>query len=171
MTTNHSCDLSEQELQNLTCDQLINAYKLWFNCKVMSQSASKLVLIITYKRALVTEVSIAPAAPAPPKPMHPRVHPLITTEFTVTRDPSMCALQGPQPDTAVVVCSLQTVICQAYQGSNPSVTLLSSCWSSQLLSNFVLTFAGQLSNNEIFHLCTTLLHPFQPGVGNSLLYG
>ena len=75
----------------------------------------------------------------------------------------MRALRGPQPDAAAVVCFLQTAIRQAYQGSNPSVTLLSGRWSFQLSSNFVLTFAGQLSNDKIFRLRATLLHPFQPG--------
>jgi len=36
MTTNRPRDLSEQELQNLTHDQLINAYELRFDCKVTS---------------------------------------------------------------------------------------------------------------------------------------
>ena len=101
----------------------------------------------------------------PPKanPAHPRARPLVTTEFTITCDPASCALQGIQKDVAAIVWSLQTSIRQAYAESNPSVTLLSGRWSSQLSSNFVLTFAGNPSIDEIFRLRGTLLSPFQPG--------
>ena len=172
-TTNRPRDLSEQELQNLTRDQLINAYEVRFDCRVTSRSTSKLALIIAYKKALATQVSVAPAAPAPPKPTttRPRARPLITTEFTITRNPSTRALQGLKPDPAVIVRSLQTAIRQAYQGSNPSVSLLSGRWSSQLSSNFVLIFAGQPSNDEIFRLRDTLLRPFQPGASLLLQRG
>ena len=55
------------------------------------------------------------------------------------------------------------MIRQSFQGNNPSVTLLSGRWGSQLSSNFVLTFAGQPSNDAVFRLRSVLLSPFQPG--------
>lgn len=165
-TTNHTRNLTEQELTNLTRDQLLNAYEVRFNCKVTSRNASKLALIIAYTKALASQTPVPIMTnTASPKPTNSRpcARPLMTTEFTVTRDPSTRALRGPQPDTAAIVWSLQTAIRQAYSGSNPSVTLLSGRWGSQLSSNFVLTFAGQPSNDDIFQLWGTLLHPFQPG--------
>ena len=144
-----------------------------FNCRVTLCSASKLALIIAYKKALATQVSVAPTAPAPPKTTTtcPHARPLITTEFTITCNLSTHALQGPKPDPTAIVRSLQTVIRQAYQGSNPSISLLSGHWSLQLLSNFVLIFAGQPSNDEIFCLQDTLLQPFQPGALLLLQHG
>jgi len=152
-------DLTDAQLQSLLHDRLIEAYKVCFNCWVMSRSASKVALIAAYKRDLAKLPSVSIPATNPPKanPTHPHARPLVTTEFTVTH-----ALQGPQRDAAAIVCSLQTSICQAYTGSNPSMTLLSGRWSSQLSLNFVLTFAGQPSIDKIFRLCRTLLSPFQP---------
>jgi len=158
--TDQICDLTDAQLQSLSCDRLIEAYEVRFNCQVTSRSASKVALIAAYKRDLAKLPSVSIPATNPPKanPTRPHARPLVTMEFTVT-----CALQGPQRDVAAIVRSLQTSICQAYAGSNPSVTLLSGRWSSQLSSNFVLTFAGQLSIDEIFRLRGTLLSPFQPG--------
>jgi len=85
------------------------------------------------------------------------------TEFTITRDPSTIALQGPHGDPAAIVRSLQTHICQAFPGSPPPITLLSGRWSSQLHSNFVLTFSGQPSNNDVLHFRHVLCSPFRPG--------
>ena len=106
----------------------------------------------------------ASALPQASRPQRPRPCPVITTEFTVTIDPATVALRGPKGDPAAIVRSLQTAIRQSFQGNLPLVTLLSGRWSSQLSSNFVLTFAGQPSNNAVFRLRTVLLSPFQPGV-------
>jgi len=62
-----------------------------------------------------------------------------------------------------IVRSLQTAIRQAFGNSNPPISLLSGRWSSQLSSNFVLTFAGTPSNDDVLKFSSTLCSPFGPG--------
>jgi len=78
----------------------------------------------------------------------------------ITHDPTMCALQGPHGDLAAIVRSLQTSIRQAFPGGPPPFNLLGGCWSSQLSSNFILTFAGQPSNDDIKRYSAVLCSPF-----------
>ena len=114
-TTNHLHNLSDQQLQNLTRDQLVTAYKTRFDCKVKTHNASKLALIIAYKCALESQSAVI-SAPAdlssalPAQSQRPRPCPVITTEFTVTIDPSTVALHRPRGDPAAIVRSLQTAL-------------------------------------------------------------
>jgi len=52
---------------------------------------------------------------------------------------------------------------QAFPGGPPPFNLLGGRWSSQLSSNFVLTFSGQPSNNNIKRYSAVLCSPFGPG--------
>ena len=136
-----------------------------FRLTVTSCNVSKLALQQAYKRALESEaaLSTAPAKPAKTANQRPHARPVNTTEFTITRDPTTCAIQGPQGDPAAIVCSLQTSIRQAFPSGPPPFNLLGGRWSSQLSSNFVLTFAGQPSNNDIKRYSTVLCSPFGSG--------
>ena len=160
-------DLTRAELDGFSCDQLINAIESRFNSRVQVRTASKKAYIDAYLRQLRAEpqgfIPMLQAAPPPPQPQRPKPRPVVTSEFTVTMNPSTVALRGPKGDPAAIVRSLQTAIRQSFQGNKPSVTLLSGRWSSQLLSNFVLMFAGQPSNDAVFCLRSVLLSPFQPG--------
>jgi len=165
-------DLTCAELDTYSHDQLINTIKTQFNSQVQIRTVSKKAYIDAYLSQLKAEppgvvsmLSSAPPQPTPqaPCPQRPRPRPVVTTEFTVTVDPATVALRGPKGDPAAIVRSLQTAIQQSFQGNNPSVTLLSGHWGSQLSSNFVLTFAGQPSNDVVFCLRSVLLLPFQPG--------
>lgn len=62
-----------------------------------------------------------------------------------------------------IVHSLQTSICQAFPGITPLIHLLGGHWSSSLSSNFVLTFSGTPSNNDIRCYSAILCSPFGPG--------
>jgi len=112
--------------------------------------------------APTTTTSSSSTAP-PANHSKPRARPVSTMEFTITRDPSTVTLQGPRGDPTAIVRSLQTSICQAFTGGPPPITLLSGRWSSQLHSNFVLTFSGQPSNNDILRFRHVLCSPFGPG--------
>ena len=100
---NRARNLSNSQLDNMSRDQLVRAYETQFSAKVNAPNASKLSLKITYKRALEHETStIRPEATKPtqpqtqaPNPPRPRARPVVTTEFTVTRDPASRTLQGP----------------------------------------------------------------------------
>ena len=146
-------------------DQLLQAYESRFHLRVTSRNVSKRALQQAYKRALENEaaLSTAPTKPSKPTTQKPRPRPVSTTEFTVIRDPSMRAIQGPQGDPAAIVRSLQTSIRQAFPGGPPPFHLLGGRWSSQLSSNFVLTFAGLPSNDDIRRYSTVLCSPFGPG--------
>ena len=168
-------DLTCTKLDRLSQDQLINAIETRFNSCVQVRTASKKVYIKAYLCQLWAEPqgfvlmlqaasSTAQAAPLAPQPQCPKPCPVVTSEFTIIMDPSTIALCGPKGDPAAIVHSLQMAICQLFQGNKPSVTLLSGRWSSQLSSNFVLTFAGQPSNDAVLCLRSVLLSPFQPGM-------
>jgi len=156
-------------------NQIICNYEVHFNATVHTCGASKNSLIFAYKHTCSTEAAsfvpalAPPAAPSsssssqPANHSHPHAHPISTTDFTIIRDPSTIALQTPQSDPALLVWSLQTSLRQAHPGGAAlPFNLLSGRWSSQLSANFVLTFAGQPSNNDILHYCHVYV-PFGPG--------
>ena len=158
-------DLSLTQMQNLSRDQLMTAYESRFRVRVTSRTASKLSLQMAYKRGLETEaaLSAAPSKPSKPANQRPKPRPVNTTEFTVTCDPSTVAIRGPQGDASAIICSLQTSIRQAFPGVNPPIHLLGGHWSSSLSSNFVLTFSGTPSNDDIKRYSAVLCSPFGPG--------
>ena len=146
-------------------DQLLRAYETRFRLTITSRNVSKLALQQAYKCALESEATLSTALVKPAKSANqcPRAHPITTTEFTVTRDPTTRSIQGPYGDPATIVHSLQTSIRQAFPGGPPPFNLLGGQWSSQLSSNFVLTFAGQPPNDNIKRYSAVLCSPFGPG--------
>jgi len=100
-------------------------------------------------------------------PRKPRPTPVITTEYTVMRSPSARTLQKPKGDLATIVRSLQMAIRQAFGNNDPPITLLGGRWSSQLSSNFVLTFSGMPSNDDVLKFSSILCSPF--GLGSSII--
>ena len=164
-TAPHPGDLTLPQIQNLSRDQLLTAYESRFRVRFTSRNVSKLSLQMAYKRNLEAEAALSVNAPAPSKPasQRPKPRPVNTTEFTVTRDPSTVAIRGPQGDVAAIVRSLQTSIRQAFPGVSPPIHLLGGRWSSSLSSNFVLTFSGTPSNDDIKRYSAILCSPFGPG--------
>ena len=156
-------DLTDSQLKSMSRDQLLTAYESRFRLCVTSRSISKLSLQMAYKRNLKLEATTTTALPPKPANQRPKPHPVNTTEFTVTRDPSTVAIRGPQGDVAAIVRSLQTSIRQAFPGVNPPIHLLGGRWSSSLSSNFVLTFSGTPSNDDIKRYSAVLCSPFGPG--------
>ena len=175
--------LTRPQLDQLTQGQLINAIEIKFHTRVRSQNAAKNALITLYLHLLKTDpykgqvipvgqadayvaaqmAKTSPTDTATARQPRPRPHPVSTTEYTITCNPSTRSIQQPKIDPAAIVRSLQTAICQANGGANPPITLLSGRWSSQLSSNFVLTFAGTPSIDDIVRFSKTLCSPFGPG--------
>ena len=162
-TAPHLGDLTDSQLKSMTCDQLLTAYESRFRLRVTSRNISKLSLQMAYKYNLELEAATATALPIKPANQRPKPRPVNTTEFTVTRDPSTVAIRGPQGDAVAIVRSLQTSIRQAFPGVNPPIHLLGGRWSSSLSSNFVLTFSGTPSNDDIKRYSAVLCSPFGPG--------
>jgi len=167
--------LSDIQLEAMMRNQIICNYEVHFNATVRTYGASKNSLIFAYKHACSTEAASFVRTPAPPAAPFsssssqsancscPHARPISTTDFTIIRDPSTIALQIPQGDPASLVQSLQTSLHQACPGGAAlPFNLLSSRWSSQLSANFVLTFAGQPSNDDILCYHHVLCTPFGP---------
>jgi len=175
--------LTRNQLTALSPTEIINAFEIRFRSKVISRTAGKDTLINMYLRfakddpyarqvipvgqadAYVAQRDQAQAqAQNQTRPRRqPRPTPVVTTEYTIMRSPSARTLQKPKGDPAAIVRSLQTAIRQAFGNNNPPISLLSGRWSSQLSSNFVLTFAGTPSNDDVLKFSSTLCSPFGPG--------
>ena len=172
--------LTREQLTVLSKQEIINAFEIWFCSRVHSVTASKEALINMYVRFAARDPhanQVVPVGQADAyvaqntnrNPGRTKLHPtlVVTTNYTVTWSPSACTLQGPKGDLVAIVRSLQTAIRQAFGNNNPPITLLSGRWSSQLSSNFVLTFSRTLSNDNVLKFSSTLCFPF--GLGSSLL--
>jgi hypothetical protein len=86
------------------------------------------------------------------------------TEFTVQASAEGIATCQPKQKVEDVVHSLQTVMNQLYAGGPALVTLLSGQWSSQLNYNFILTFTGHPTNDQVYKYHAILTSPFRPGM-------
>jgi len=180
-TTSTRPFLTRAQLTALSNPEIINAIEIRFRTKVISRSAAKAALINRYLNlaandpyagqvipvgqadAYVANRDLKAADAQSKARRRPRPTPVATTEYTVMRSPSARTIQKPKGDPAAIVRSLQTAIRQAFGNNNPPISLLSGRWSSQLSSNFVLTFAGTPSNDDVLKFSATLCSPFGPG--------
>ena len=113
-----------------------------------------------------------PSPPAhvapPPSTAHPRARPAnqaaqFNTEFTVQCPASNIATRQPEQKAEDIIRSLRTAIHQQHGGGPALVTLLSGRWSLALNHNFVLTFAGHPTNDQVYKYRSVLTSPFGPG--------
>ena len=88
---------------------------------------------------------------------------LYNTEFTVQVGVESVAVRRPKEKAEDIVRSLRTAMNQLHAGGPALVTLLLGRWSSQLSHNFVLVFAGQPTNNQVYKYHAVLTAPFGPG--------
>ena len=113
--------------------------------------------------------STPPAQPDPSAALtRPRACPanqvaLYNTEFTVQVGADSVAVRRPKEKAEDIVRSLRTAMNQLHAGGHALVTLLSGRWSSQLSHNFVLVFAGQPTNDQVYKYRAILTAPFGPG--------
>jgi len=173
--------LSRKQLTALSHSEVINAIEIRFRTKVISRMSGKDALINRYLNLAANDPYAGQVIPVGQADAYvanrdknqnqkqnqprcrPRPTPVVTTEYTIVRSPSAHTLQKPKGDPAAIVRSLQTAIRQAFGDNNPPISLLSGRWSSQLSSNFVLTFSGTPSNDDVLKFSSTLCSPFGPG--------
>jgi len=181
-TTSTRPFLTRKQLTALSHSEVINAIEIRFRTKVISRTSGKDALINRYLNLAANDPYAGQVVPVgqadayvakrdkaqtqaqtQTRPRRPRPTPVVTTEYTIMRSPSARTLQKPKGDPAAIVRSLQTAIRQAFGNNNPPISLLSGRWSSQLSSNFVLTFSGMPSNDDVLKFSSTLCSPFGPG--------
>jgi len=173
--------LTRAQLTALSHPEIINAIEIRFRTKVISRTAAKDSLINRYLNLAANDPYAGQVIPVGQADAYvanrdsklaetqnkarrrPRPTPVATTKYTIMRSPATRTLQKPKGDPAAIVRLLQTAIRQAFGNNNPPISLLSGRWSSQLLSNFVLTFAGTPSNDDVLKFSATLCSPFGPG--------
>jgi len=161
----HTADLSDSQLNTLSCDQLIHAVKTHFQVTVQHCTASKVAYICLYKNHLTKEAAMAtaPAAMLAKPTSHPCAHPVITSEYTITQCPNTVSVFTPKTDPAIIVHDLQCAMRQHFNGVTSPLTLLSGRWGSNLSHNFILTFAGKVDNANLVCIHKLLIQPFGPG--------
>ena len=107
-------------------------------------------------------LSAAPAAPRPrARPANQAAQ--YNTEFTVQAHGANISTRSPKQKAKDIVRSLRIAINQQHGGGPAQVTLLSGRWSSALNHNFVLTFAGKPTNDQVYKYRSVLTSPFGPG--------
>ena len=140
---------------------------------VMSlQAKANPIDLVSSQPSTSSQASIPPRSTAPPPsaplPQRPRARPanqsaMYNTEFTVLASAEGVSMQRPKEKPEDIVRSLRTAINQLHSGGPALVTLLSGRWSSQLSHNFVLTFSGHPTNDQVFQYRSVLTAPFGPG--------
>ena len=145
--------LSRDDLLGMTAGQVRSAYLLRFG-GCLGRHHTKAGVVEAYLSKVRSESSSAPKPSPPPKILQ-------LTEFTVVRDPDSFGLKahncvdnlGRRCDAASVVRQLQSLIRSALPPqAHPRAELIGGRWSSQPSSNFLLTFGGQLSNDNVLSL-------------------
>jgi len=136
--------LTKPQLDSLTRDQVINAFNARFS--------PKLGLRVPKDRAIAAFLDRA-SRPAPGPAPTPR--PITKTEFTLvydTRAGDLSAPSGHRGDAASYVRAIQKHVKDA---GTKQAKLIGGRWTSQTSRNFVLTFNGNPSLDDVLRLCTT----------------
>ena len=144
--------LTKPQLDSLTKDQVIAAFNAHFTPRLNSRRVSKDQAVATF---LNHASRPAPSAPPPPRPMH-------KTEFTLVYDSRAGDLSGPsgrQGDAASYVRSIQHHIQAA---GTKQAKVIGGHWTSQTSRNFVLTFNGSPSLDEVLRLRSIFTCVFGP---------
>ena len=144
--------LTKPQLNSLTKDQVIAAYNAHFTPCLNSRRTSKDQAVTAF---LERASHPAPSSPPPPRPTH-------KTEFTLVYDTRAGDLSGPsgcRGDAASYVRSIQQHVQNA---GTKQAEVIGGQWTSQTSRNFVLTFNGSPSLDEVLHLCSIFTRVFRP---------
>jgi len=136
--------LTKPQLDSLTCEQVINAFNARFS--------PKLSLHVPKDRAVAAFLDRA-SRPTPNPPPAPR--PITKTEFTLVYDTcagDLSAPSGRRGDAASYVHAIQKHIKDA---GTKQAELIGGRWTSQTSRNFVLTFNGNPSLDDVLRLRST----------------
>ena len=163
--TQASAGLSRDALMRMTAAEVRSAYTLRFGGRLGRNHTKEGVV-----EAYLTKARNDGNASMPSKPSQPKI--LQSTEFTVVRDPESFGLKakncvdnlGRRRDAASIVRQLQSLVRAALPPrARPHAELIGGRWSSQSSSNFVLTFGGQPSNDDVLSLREVFYDFFGPG--------
>ena len=144
--------LTKPQLDSLTKDQVIATFNARFTPRLNSRRTMKDQAVATF-----LECASHPAlsAPPPPRPTH-------KTEFTLVYDSCAGDLSGPsgrRGDAASYVRSIQHHVRLA---GTKQAEVIGGRWTSQMSRNFVLTFNGSPSLDEVLHLRSIFTRVFGP---------
>ena len=133
------------------------------------QACANPILIPSSPSSQPSQSTATPPPPTTaPAASRPRARPAnqaaqFNTEFTVQAHAGSVSTRPPKQKAEDIVRSLRTAINQQHGGGPAQVTLLSGRWSSALNHNFVLTFAGKPTNDQVYKYRSVLTSPFGPG--------
>ena len=160
-----SAGLSRDALMRMTAAEVRSAYTLRFGGRLGRNHTKEGVV-----EAYLTKARNDNNPSTPSKPPTPKI--LQSTEFTVVRDPDSFGLKakncvdnlGRRRDAASIIRQLQGLIRTALPPrARPHAELIGGRWSSQSSTNFVLTFGGQPSNDDVLSLREIFYDFFGPG--------
>ena len=143
--------LTKPQLDSLSREQVVHAYNARFTPKLRLHVSKDCAIAAFLDKAL------RPTPASPPAPQ-----PITKTEFTLvydTRASDLSTPSGRRGDTALYVRAIQKHMKDA---GTKQAELISGCWTSQTSHNFVLTFNGDPSLDDILHLHSTFVRVLGP---------
>ena len=168
--------LTRPQIETMTKQQIISLLGTLFSVTVRNTRATKLSLVnlLLSSQSKANPVDLTSPTPSPPTPQtpasttnvsRPRARPAnqaarLNTEFTILAHPDEVATRAKKLDPAAIIRTLRTAINQTHGGGPAQITLLSGRWSSRLSHNFVLTFAGKPTNDQVYKYRSILTSPF-----------
>ena len=159
-----SAGLSRDTLLAMTAKEVRSAYTLRFGGR-LGRNHTKEGVVEAYLSKARSDFPSKPTNPNTPKILQ-------STEFTVVRDRDSYSLTakncidnlGRRRDAASIIRQLQNTIRTSLPlNVRPRAELIGGRWSSQSSTNFVLTFGGQPSNDDILSLREVFYDFFCPG--------
>ena len=133
------------------------------NLFLSHQSQANLVDLTSPTPSPTPQTPAVPTTRTPPRARPTNQSARLNTKFTVLAHPDEVAMRANKLDPAEIVRTLRTAINQAYSNGATHITLLSGRWSSRLAHNFILTFAGKPTNDQIYRYRSILTSPFGTG--------
>ena len=143
--------LTKPQLDSLSREQVIRAYNARFSPKIALRMSKDRAVAAFLERA---------SRPTPPAPSAPR--PITKTEYTLVYDSragDLSAPSGRRGDAASYVRAIQKHVKDA---GSKQAELIGGCWTSQTSRNFVLTFNGDPSLDDVLRLRSTFARVLGP---------
>ena len=144
--------LMKPQLDSLTRAQVVSAYNARFSPKLPACVSKDNAVVSFLEKASRPAASVAPLAPKP----------IMKTEFTLVYDSragDLSAPSGRRGDAASYVRAIQKYVKDA---GTKQAELIGGRWTSQMSRNFVLTFNGNPSLDDVLRLHTTFARILGP---------
>ena len=144
--------LTKPQLDSLTKDQVIAAFNARFTPRLNSRRTSKDQAVTAFLERASCPV---PSAPPPPCPSH-------KTEFTLIYDSCTGDLSGPLGRRGDAMSYIRSIQQHVRSAGMKQAEVIGGPWTSQMSHNFVLTFNGSPSLDEVLHLRSIFIRVFGP---------